>query len=99
MCTLSLPPFSLTSFPLLWQAALSAALEGDEEEVTFATADSLPQAGPYVQVTKTLINYSVLFCFILFLHGLLQVGVYMVLRISIISFSALMIHDVFRVPR
>ena len=63
MCTLSLPPFSLTSFPLLWQAALSAALEGDEEEVTFATADSLPQAGPYVQVTKSLINYSVLFGF------------------------------------
>ena len=30
------------------QAALSAALEGDEEEVTFATADSLPQAGPYL---------------------------------------------------
>ena len=96
MCTLSLPPFSLTSFPLLWQAALSAALEGDEEEVTFATADSLPQAGPYVQVTKTLITYSVLFCFY---TGLLQVGVYMVLRISSISFSALMIHDVFRVPR
>ena len=30
------------------QAALSAALEGDEEEVTFATQDTLPQTGPYL---------------------------------------------------